>query len=245
MAQMGQGVACDGGEEDKAREAEYAGVMQGLHAIARIMSAGFVKVSDAVQAIVSGSLQDIIKRDRNFIEGPSSTLMRWIWAVQPAIDGLGKSGMAQVRLRSDARRDGMKVAQEVLNPYGAETDKPQMDPLQDIIIRAFTAARRPTELAVIEVHEQLAPLTDEYVPPGQERVFLSRAFNIICSYAQEIHSMVLSQVVVPTQVVPGIWGTWRGVLAEAPLLAPQLGPATTPAPPPEGGVTGATACTQT
>ena len=41
MAQMGQGVALDGGEEDKVREAEYAGVMQGLCAMARIMSTGF------------------------------------------------------------------------------------------------------------------------------------------------------------------------------------------------------------
>ena len=41
MAQMGQGIALDGGEEDKVREAEYAGVMQGLHTIARIMSTGF------------------------------------------------------------------------------------------------------------------------------------------------------------------------------------------------------------
>ena len=43
MAQMGQGVALDGGEEDKVREAEYARVMQGLHAVARIMSTGFAE----------------------------------------------------------------------------------------------------------------------------------------------------------------------------------------------------------
>ena len=199
MAQMGQGVALDSGEEDKVREAEYAGVMQGLHTIARIMSTGFEKACEAILDVVNDSLENVIQRDRNFIEGASSTLMKWIRAVQPTIDGLGCPGMAQIRLRSDARRDRMKIAREILDPYsGGDANASQTDPLQDIIIRAFAAAREPTELAVITVHEQLAPLVDEYVHPGQERVFLSGAFNVICAYVQEIHSMVLGQAVVPT-----------------------------------------------
>ena len=80
------------------------------------------------------------------------------------------------------------------------------------------------ELAIIEVHEQLVPLTSEYVDPGQERVFLSGVYNVICSYVQEVHSMVLGQAVVPTQIIPGIWGVRWGILAEALLLAPQIGP---------------------
>ena len=129
---------------------------------------------------------------------------------------------------------------QILDPYGGEgMSESQTDPFQDIIIRAFAAARRPTELAIIEVHEQLAPLTDQYVPPGQERVFLSGAFNVICAYSQEVQSMVLGQAVVPTQIVPGIWGARQGILAEAPLLASQIGPATVPALSKEGENTGA------
>ena len=234
MAQMGQGVALDGGEEDKVRKAEYAGVMQGLHTVARIMSTGFEKACEAILDVINNSLERVIQRDQHFIEGASSTLMKWIRAVQPAIDGLGCPGMAQIRLRSDARQDGMKIVREILDPYsGGDANAPQTDPLQDIIIRAFAAARGPTELAIITVHEQLAPLVDEYIHPGQERVFLSGAFNVICAYVQEMRSMVLGQVVVPTQVVLGIWGARRGILMEAPLLAPQIGPVAPPAQPTE------------
>ena len=109
----------------------------------------------------------------------------------------------------------------------------QTNPLQDIIVRAFAVAWQPTELAIIEVHKQLAPLTSEFVPPGQERTFLVGVYNVICSYVQEVHSMVLGQAVVPTQIVPGIWGARRGILTKAPLLAPQIGPTEVPAPPKE------------
>ena len=238
MAQMGQGVALDGGEEDKAHHEEYAGVMKGLQAVTRIMSTSFEKASRAIQEIVSGTLEKVVLHDRHFIEGASSNLMRWIRAVQPIINGLGWRVMAELRLRSDAQRDGMKIAREILNPYGmGEPGAVQTDPLQDIIVRAFAAAREPTELAVIEVHKQLAPLTSEFVPPGHERVFLAGVYNVICSYVQQVHSMVLGQAVVPTQIVPGIWGAWRGILIKVPLLAPQIGPVEALVPPKEVGDT--------
>ena len=108
-------------------------------------------------------------------------------------------------------------------------DDPNLDPLHKIIVRAFAVARTPTEQAIVEVHEQLAPLMEQHISPGQERVFLARAFNVICAYVQEVRSMVLGQAVLPTQIVPGVWGARRGILAEAPLLAPQIGPVPTPA----------------
>ena len=230
MAQIGPGFALDGGEEDKTLQEEYRGVMRGLHGVARIMSTRFVEASQAVQNVVNMSLSGVIRRDLRFIEGASSTLMRWIWAVQPAIDSLDWPATAQLCLRSDARRDGMIVAREILDPYGVGgVEDPNLDPLHKIIIRAFAAARTPTERAITEVHEQLAPLTEQHVTPGQERVFLSGAFNVICAYVQEVRSMVLGQAVLPTQIVPRIWGARRGILAEAPLLAPQIGPVPTPA----------------
>ena len=72
--------------------------------------------------------------------------MRWIRAVQPAIDSLDRPAAAQIRLRSDARRDGMIVAREILDPYNVGgVDDPNLDPLHEIIVRAFAAARTPTE----------------------------------------------------------------------------------------------------
>ena len=61
MAQMGQGVACNGSEGDKALEEDNTGVMQGLHAIARIMSTGFEKASEAVQSVMSRTLEGVIQ----------------------------------------------------------------------------------------------------------------------------------------------------------------------------------------
>ena len=205
MAQIGPGFTLDGGEEDKTLQEEYQGVMRGLRGVARMMSTGFEKASLAVHGVVNRSLSGVIRRDMRFIEGASSTLMRWIRAIQPAIDSLD-------------HRDGMKIAREILDPYDVGgVDDSNLDPLHEIIVRAFAAARTPTEEAIIGVHEQLAPLTKRHVPPGQERVFLSGAFNMVCTYIQEVRSMVLGQAVLPTQIVPGIWGARRGILAEAPI----------------------------
>ena len=235
MAQIGPGFALDGGEEDKERQKEYEGVMRGLRGVARIMSDGFEKATADVQAVVNQSLAGVIRRDIRFIEGASSTLMKWVRAVQPAIDSLDRPVDLQGRLRREARRDGMQIAREILSPYDvAGADDPNLDPLHEIIVRSFAAARAPTEKAIVKVHDRLAPLAEQHIPPGQERVFLSGAFNVICAYVQEVRSMVLGQAVLPTQIVPGVWGARRGVLAEAPLLAPQIGPvpASAPAPAP-------------
>ena len=233
MAQIGPGFALDGGEEDKERQKEYEGVMRGLRGVARIMSDGFEKATADVQAVVNQSLAGVIRRDIRFIEGASSTLMKWVRAVQPAIDSLDRPVDLQGRLRREAHRDGMQIAREILSPYDvAGADDPNLDPLHEIIVRSFAAARAPTEKAIVEVHDSLAPLAEQHIPPGQERVFLSGAFNVICAYVQEVRSMVLGQAVLPTQIVPGVWGARRGVLSEAPLLAPQIGPAPASAPAP-------------
>ena len=88
MAQIGPGIALDGGEEDKTLQEEYQSIMRGLQGVARIMSTGFEKASSAVQDVVNRSLARVIRHDLHFIEGASSMLMRWVRAVQPAIDSL-------------------------------------------------------------------------------------------------------------------------------------------------------------
>ena len=146
MVQIGPRFTLDGGEEDKTLQEEYQGVMRGLRGVARIMSSGFEKASLAVQSVVNRSLSGVIRRDLRFIEGASSMLMRWIQAVQPAIDSLDWPPTAQIRLRSDARRDGMIVAREILDPYDVGgVDNPNLDPLHEIIVWAFAAAQTPTE----------------------------------------------------------------------------------------------------
>ena len=181
MAQIGPGFALDAGEGE-AWQKEYRGVMRGLRGVTQIMSDGFEKAAADMQAVVNQSLAGVIRHDLHFIEGASSTLMKWVWAVQPAIDSLDRPEEVQGRLRREARRDGMQIAREVLSPYDVSgAHDPNLDPLHEIIVRSFAAARAPIEKAIITVHDQLAPLTEQHVPPGQERVFLAGAFNVICA----------------------------------------------------------------
>ena len=173
MAQIGPGFALDA-TEDEERQKEYQGVMRGLRGVARIMSDGFEKATADVQAVVNQSLAGVIRHDIHFIEGASSTLMKWVRAVQPAIDSLDRPHDVQGRLRREARRDGMQIAREVLSPYDvAGADDPNLDPLHEIIVRSFAAARAPIEKAIIAVHDQLAPLAEEHVPPDDSDALLA------------------------------------------------------------------------
>ena len=173
MAQIGPGFALDA-TEDEERQKEYQGVMRGLRGVARIMSDGFEKATADVQAVVNQSLAGVIRHDIHFIEGASSTLMKWVRAVQPAIDSLDRPHDVQGRLRREAHRDGMQIAREVLSPYDvAGADDPNLDPLHEIIVRSFAAARAPIEKAIIAVHDQLAPLAEEHVPPDDSDALLA------------------------------------------------------------------------
>ena len=68
-------------------------------------------------------------------------------------------------------------------------------------------------------------LVHQHVPPAQAGVFLAAIFQIMCMYWQEMDNMVLSQTVILAQVIPNMWGVWKGVIEGLLLLGPPTCPA--------------------
>ena len=87
-----------GTDDEKVRLDTYKGVMQGLHAATRTLSAGYTKACIEVQGLVEQSLEKITSKDHDFVVGASTALRQWIKAVQLAIDCLGKSVAEQSHL---------------------------------------------------------------------------------------------------------------------------------------------------
>ena len=56
------------------------------------------------------------------------------------------------------------------------------------MVLAFVVARRHTEEAILAIHGQLPVLVDKYVPPEQAGIFISGAFNVMCTYYQEVNT---------------------------------------------------------
>ena len=96
--------------------------MRGLQGVARIMSDGFEKATADVQTVVNESLAGVIRSDIRFIEGASSTLVKWVRAVQPAIDSLDRPVDMQGRLRREARRHARPATER--GPSGRDADSP-------------------------------------------------------------------------------------------------------------------------
>ena len=164
-----------------------------------------------------------------FVVEASTALRRWVKAVQPAIDCLGKSMAEQSHLLEDAWKAGMEITKEILALYPLEGKKEPADPLHDLTVRAFNAARRHIESTFLSLHWQLPVLVHQHVPPTQAGVFLAAIFQIMCTYWQEMDNMVLSQTIMPAQVVPNMWGVWQGIIEGLSLLGPPTCPARWPA----------------
>ena len=132
-------------------------------------------------------------------------------------------------LLEDARKAGMEITREILALYPPEGKKEPADVLHDLMIRAFNAAQKHIEEAFLCLHHKLPVLVHQHVPPAQAGVFLAAIFQIMCTYRQEMDNMVLSQTVMPAQVIPNMWGVQQGVIEDLSLLGPPTCPASWPA----------------
>ena len=81
----------DDTDEEKAQLDAYKGVMWGLHTASHTLSEGYQRACLEVQGLVNQSLSLSTEKDRMFVAEASTALCRWVKAVQPAIDCLGKS----------------------------------------------------------------------------------------------------------------------------------------------------------
>ena len=136
----------------------------------------------------------------------STALRWWVRAVQPAIDCLAKSVAEQSRLLEDAQKAGMQITKDILGLYPPEGKKETADPFNDLTIQAFSTAQRHVQDTCKALHGQLPMLVHQHVPLAQASIFLAATFQIMCMYRQETDNMVLSQTVMPAQVMPNMWG---------------------------------------
>ena len=199
--------------------------MQGLHEASHTLSEGYQWACLEVQGLVNQSLSLSTEKDRRFMAEASTALRWWVKAVQPAIDCLGKSVAEQSHLLEDARKAGMEITKEILALYPPEGKKEPADPLHDLTIRAFNTAQKHIEEDFLCLHHKLPALVHQHIPPVQAGVFLAAIFQIMCMYWQEMDNMVLSQTVMPAQVIPNMWGVWQGVIEGLSLLGPPTCPA--------------------
>ena len=178
-----------------------------------------------MQGLVRQSLALSTEKDCKFVAEASGALRRWVKAVQLAIDCLGKPMAEQSCLLEDTRKAGMQITKEILALYPPKDKKDTADRLNDLTARAFGVPQRQVEDAFRVLHGQLPTLVHKHVPPVQASVFLATTFQIMCMYRQEIDNMVLSQTVMPAQVIPNIWGVWQGIIEGLTLLGPLNCPA--------------------
>ena len=58
------------------------------------------------------------------------------------------------------------------------------------------------------------------MPEEQARALLNTILQVTCSFRQEMHNMAMNQVFLPSQIVPNLWGSCRGLFEGLSLLGP-------------------------
>ena len=101
-------------------------------------------------------------------------------------------------------------------------------PQEDILTPALTATQNHTEKGIEAVNVQLSALVHRHVPPQQAGDFLASLLQVMCSYQQEMDGMATSQVILPGQIVPNLWGVSRSMMEGLTLLRPPNCPVSWP-----------------
>ena len=121
---------------------------------------------------------------------------------------IGKSLEEQSTLLQAAREAGKEAKEEILGflPKEDSLYLTQVVAREDLLTLALQAMCKHKEVGIATVNTQLSALVDKHIPPPHAGVFLATLFQVLCSYRQEMDGMVTSQVVLPGQVIPNIWG---------------------------------------
>ena len=170
--------------------------------------------------------------DQTFIWGASGAICQWVDSVRLAMACLERSTKDQSQLLADtwqARKDALEMIISLL-PKEEEPRLTLVFPrTADILDLALMAARQHTDLALRNIHTQLSDLAREHVPPEQTGVFFNTILQVTCSLRQEMDNMATNQVFLPSQIIPTMWGTCRGLLEGLSLLGPPSCSASWPA----------------
>ena len=154
--------------------------------------------------------------------GASAAIRRWVRAIQPAMDCMGESLEEQLHLLQMAWQARKEAMEDILSLLPVE-ESPYLTPVvpkEDILTPALQATWTHMEKALEAVNVQLSALVHHHIPPQQAGVFLASLLQVMCSYQQEMDGMATSQVILPGQIVPNLWGVSRTMMEGLTLLGP-------------------------
>ena len=138
----------------------------------------------------------------------------------------------QAQLLAEARQARKDVLETVLN-FIPEEEEPKLTSVfpraTHLLALALAVARQYTDDALRNIHTQLLDLVKEHVPEEQVRAFLNTILQVTCSFRQEMDNMATNQVFLPSQIIPNLWGSRRGLLEGISLLGPPSCSASWPA----------------
>ena len=131
----------------------------------------------------------------------------------------------------EARKAGKEATEDILAllPVEESLYLTPVVPQEDILTTALTATWNHTERAIEVMNVQLSALVHHHILPQQAGVFLASLLQVMCSYRQEMDGMATSQVILPGQIVPNLWGVSWSMMEGLSLLGPPNCPASWPA----------------
>ena len=215
-------------DDEEPREPEeplkpYQIVLQGLQTVSQTLSAAYGAASAEIQIIVRKSLAKTTAEDWTFVWGASRAIRQWIDSIRPAMAGSEKSTQDQAQLLAEARQAGKDVLKTILN-FIPEEEEPKLTSVfpraTHLLALALAVARWYTDDASWNIHTQLLDLAKNHVPEEQAGAFFNTILQVTCCFRQEMDNMATNQVFLPSQIVPNLWGSRRGLLEGLSLLGP-------------------------
>ena len=202
----------------------YEVMLQGFRTIIQTLLAAYRVACDEIQAIVWKSLAKTTAEDQTFIYGASGAICQWLNSVKPAMDCMEKSVKDQTELLAEARKAGKDALDSILELIPEEKEQPHLTLVfpkaTHLLAPVLTVAQRHTDEALRNIHTQLVDLGKEHIPQEQAGAFFNTILQVSCSFRQEMDNMATSQVLLPCQIVPNLWGSHRGLLEGLSLLGP-------------------------
>ena len=210
----------------------YEVILQGFRTITQTLSAAYGAACDEIQVIIRKSLAKTTTEDWTFIWGASGAIRQWLDSVKPVKDCAEKSTKDQAELLADARKARKDALDSILELI-PEEEEPHFTPVfpkaTHLLAPVLAVARRHTDEALRNIHTQLVDLGKEHIPQEQAGAFFNTILQVSCSFQQEMDNMATSQVLLPSQIVPNLWGSRRGLLEGLSLLGPPSCSASWPA----------------
>ena len=235
--QVGAGDSEEPWEPEEPREPEeplepYEVILQGFRTITQTLSAAYGAASDEIQILVQKSLAKTTAEDQTFVWGASRAICQWLDSIRLAMDCTEKSTKDQAQLLADARKAGKDALDSILELI-PEEQEPHLTPVfpkaTHLLAPVLAVARRHTDEALRNIHTQLVDLGKEHIPQEQAGAFFNTILQVTCSFRQEMDNMATNQVLLPSQIVPNLWGFNQGLLEGLSLLGPPSCSASWPA----------------